>query len=375
MLNIRALAFVAVSVGQPAAAQEFRLIATNRATELPYEFTQVSKVSELRDGRVVVLDRLVGEVRLVDLGSGRTEVLGRAGDGPREYRAPLELIPLGGDSVGIYDDANVRILVITPAGTLAGFVSPWSMAEGTRLGGFVGDGRGFLYGEQRGRSSDDSASLYRWRAGSPNAEFVTRIHRPLPAGAIPMGQGVVRPGSFARPSTANLWAVAGTGSLAIAVFEPYHVVITAASGQRITGAPIRYVRTPVNDSVKRAFFADRPKAVTGMIVNSKTGQKTVTREPVFPIDPSTVTWAKEVPPFRGDGLVAFAPDGNLWIQRTTFGREGGRYDIIGADGALVDRVRLPEGHRVVGFGRDVMYVVRRDADDLEFLQRRPVPTR
>jgi len=59
-------------------------------------------------------------------------------------------------------------------------------------------------------------------------------------------------------------------------------------------------------------------------------------------------------------------------ERTTFGREGARYDLIGPDGALVDRVRLPEGHRVVGFGHDAIYVVRRDADDLEFLQRRPL---
>jgi hypothetical protein len=80
-----------------------------------------------------------------------------------------------------------------------------------------------------------------------------------------------------------------------------------------------------------------------------------------------------VPPFRASAFVAFAPDGKLWIQRTTFGREGARYDLIGPDGALVDRVRLPEGHRVVGFGRNAMYVVRRDSDDLEFLQRRPLP--
>lgn len=374
MQNFRVVAFVAVSLGHPAAAQEFRLIAADRATELSYEFTQVSKVSELGDGRVVVLDRLVGEVRLADLRSGRTEVLGRTGDGPREYRAPLELIPLGGDSVGVYDDANVRILVIRAAGTLGNLISPWSMAEGTRLGGFVGDGRGFIYGEQRARTSDDSASLFRWRAGGPNAEFVARIHRPPPAGSIPMGGGAVRPGSFERPSARNMWAVAPTGAVAIAVFEPYHVVLHAATGQRVTGEPIRYERTPVNDSVKRAFLADRPKAV-GMIVDGKTGKKTVTREPVFPIDPSTVTWAKEVPPFRGDAFVAFAPDGMLWIQRTTFGREGGRYDIVGPDGKLVDRVRLPEGHRVVGFGRAALYLVRRDADDLEFLQRHPLPKR
>ena len=74
----------------------------------------------------------------------------------------------------------------------------------------------------------------------------------------------------------------------------------------------------------------------------------------MPLDASSITWTAEVPPFRGNAFVAFAPDGKLWIQRTTFGREGARYDLIGPDGALVDRVQLPGGHRVVGFGRDAM---------------------
>jgi hypothetical protein len=96
-----------------------------------------------------------------------------------------------------------------------------------------------------------------------------------------------------------------------------------------------------------------------------------TRSPA--LNPASMNWLDEVPPFRGDAFVAFAPDGTLWIQRSTFGDEGARYDLVDRDGAVIDRVRLPEGHRVVGFGRDVLYVVRRDADDVEYLQLRPYP--
>lgn len=67
--------------------------------------------------------------------------------------------------------------------------------------------------------------------------------------------------------------------------------------------------------------------------------------------------------------------GCCWIQRATFGREGARYDVAGPDGVPVGRVDLPEGHRVAGFGRDALHVVRRNADDLEFLQLRPRPRR
>jgi hypothetical protein len=355
-------------------AQETRLMASGApAAELPFEFTQVSEMFELRDGRVLVLDRLQGEVRLADLRTGRQQLMGRIGDGPREYRAALELVPLGGDSVGVYDDANVRILIVTGAGTLGGFVSPFSSADGTRIGGFVGDGSGWIYGEQRARSSDDSASIFRWRAGEPVAKLVTRIHRPLPDGAVAMGQGTVRPGSFARPDTRNLWAVGVDGRVAVAVFRPYHVLFTSRSGEKVVGPEIAFRRLEMNDSLKTAFLGEREKAVTGEIFNPATGQKTILREPVFPVDPSTITWARELPPFRGNAFIAFAPDGKLWIQRTTFGREGARYDIVDREGKLVDRVHLPEGHRVVGFGRNEMYVVRRDANDLAFLQQRPLP--
>jgi hypothetical protein len=375
-ISLSLLVAVAVTLPHRSAAQEFRLIASGRpAAVSPHEFTQISQIFELRDGRVVVLDRLLGEVRIADLSSGSNVLVGRVGDGPREYRQPLKLIPLGGDSVGVYDEGNVRVLVITATGAVGGFVSPFSSADGTRIGGLYGDGRGFIYGEQRARSSDDSASLFRWPIGSPNATFVRRIHRPAPEGAVSLGSGLVQPGSFARPGTRNTWAVASNGTLAISQFNPYQVILTSTSGRQVVGPVIPYERVPVNDSVKRAFLAGRPKAVTGVIVDPKSGRKTTVTEPVLPRDPATVTWAKEVPPFRDDAFVAFSPDGLLWIQRTTFHREGSRYDIIGPAGTLVDRVALPEGHRIIGFGRNAMYLVRRDADDLEFLQRWPFPNR
>lgn len=72
-------------------------------------------------------------------------------------------------------------------------------------------------------------------------------------------------------------------------------------------------------------------------------------------------------------MVAFDSRGTLWIQRVTFGMEGGRYDLVDSTGRRFDSVRLQSGLRVVGFGREVMYVVRRDHDDLEHLQRVPLP--
>ena len=360
----------------PVHAQDARPIASGPpSAELPYEFTKVAQVYELRDGRVLVLDQADAIVRLANLASGASSVLGETGAGPGEYRSPQYLVPLGGDSVGVYDDAALRFLVVHGEGELGGFVPALAQGDGARVGGFVGDGRGWLYGEMSSRPTrSDSAQLFRWRVGEPNAQLVGKIARPVPEGAVAHESGVVRPGSFARPDTRNMWTVDGSGRLAIAVFRPYHVEFISASGQRVVGKTSPHRVLAMTDSVKQAFLAERAMtAVSGMVTDSRTGRTTAISGISMPMDASSITWATEVPPFRGNAFVAFAPDGKLWIQRTTFGREGARYDLIGPDGSLVDRVRLPEGHRVVGFGRDAMYVVRRNADDLEFLQRRPLP--
>ncbi len=46
-----------------------------------------------------------------------------------------------------------------------------------------------------------------------------------------------------------------------------------------------------------------------------------------------------------------------------------RYDLFDAAGRLKSRVELPPRRRIVGFGERYTYVVHRDDDDLEYLER------
>ena len=368
----------------PAPAQDARLIAADPPpAELPYEFSQINAVFELRDGRVIVLDRLEGNVRLADLKTGLSSMLGRLGEGPGEYRMAHALIPLGGDSVGVVDGAQRRVLVITSSGSVGGFVSPMASHPTTRalIEVRTGDGLGWLYGSdspvQRNAGGtlqfSDSSPILRWQPKTETAKIIVRYYNPPPPGASIIAPGYVvhSPGVVPALFPVTMWTVGPDSRVAVVSGSPYRVHFMEADGNRRTGPVIPFAKVAVNDSVKNAYQSDlaRPQIV---VLYEKGGVATTTTRAVPPMIKIT-NWAAEVPPFRGDAFVAFDARGILWIQRTTFGREGGRYDLIGFDGALVDRVRLPEGHRVVGFGRGVMYVVRRDADDLEFLQRRPMP--
>jgi hypothetical protein len=67
------------------------------------------------------------------------------------------------------------------------------------------------------------------------------------------------------------------------------------------------------------------------------------------------------PPFFAGSVRADA-DGNLWVRTipTTAIAGGPVYDVVDSNGALVERVQLPENRTIVGFGKGVVYMVHRD---------------
>lgn len=83
---------------------------------------------------------------------------------------------------------------------------------------------------------------------------------------------------------------------------------------------------------------------------------------------SGVMSASDLPDYRppfNNGAVRADADGNLWIRpsppKPTPG--GAAYDIVSKDGELTDRLQLPQGYNLVGFGRGkVVYLSMRDAN-------------
>jgi sugar lactone lactonase YvrE len=70
------------------------------------------------------------------------------------------------------------------------------------------------------------------------------------------------------------------------------------------------------------------------------------------------------PPFA-TGSVRADLDGNLWIRTNQARRVPGGpiYDIVSREGKLVDRLQLPPGYQLIGFGRGkVVFVTMRDRE-------------
>ena len=70
------------------------------------------------------------------------------------------------------------------------------------------------------------------------------------------------------------------------------------------------------------------------------------------------------PPFAAAGSVRADADDNVWIRTTAkrAGAIGGAiYDVVNRKGEVVDRVQVPAGRTIVGFGKGgVVYMMGRD---------------
>jgi hypothetical protein len=85
-------------------------------------------------------------------------------------------------------------------------------------------------------------------------------------------------------------------------------------------------------------------------------------------DPADMDWPAVKPPFEAS-QIRFAPDGSLWVQRYVKHGAPTVVDVFDREGRLVRQVAYPAGRRFLGFGIGVVYLVHKDADDLEWLER------
>ena len=124
VLAAAALLPAAPLLAQRAPAAPFTLTLARPDAEHAEPYTMIGGVRELRDGRVVVADRVEKVVHLIDLASGTARRVGAEGGGPNEYRMPMSALAMPGDSTLIFDAGNMRYLVVSPDGEVARAFTP-----------------------------------------------------------------------------------------------------------------------------------------------------------------------------------------------------------------------------------------------------------
>ena len=96
-----------------------------------------------------------------------------------------------------------------------------------------------------------------------------------------------------------------------------------------------------------------------------------------PFDPADITFG-EFPAYKppmpsGNNVAMFDGNGNLWVERTsTHGDAVTHYDVITEGKGLIARMILPIGTRLLGFGRNAVYLARPD-EGSDWLERYAMP--
>lgn len=382
MRSILALSLVLVPVS--VLAQTVQTVKIPRPTaEFAEPFSEIRSLRELSDGRIIVVDGKDFTVQLVNLGARTASVIGRTGSGPGEYRWPGNLYPLPGDSTLLHDVAGGRLLIIRPDGKPGDIYDPnrnYVDDERGRATRFILraiDAAGRLYAEAQpirvGADGKlelaDSSAVVRLDRATGKRDTVAMIPQRHDANARLMGGSVItQPRMYAFPAWDH-WVVAPDGRVAMITFEPYRVSYATPDRRRVEGPPIPYTRVPVDNALKEQHLAERSAPRPAMRSDGKGGSSMVMMRPPGR-DPTE--WPDHLPPYLGSAVVA--SDGAVWIPRAVAAGKPPLYDIIDGNGRLVERVELPPRHKLVGFGNGTMYLVRLDDDDLQYLQRYPLPT-
>lgn len=386
-------------------------------------FGLVSSVRQLPGGQVLVND--VSRRKLVLLDSAlqlQAVVADSAGTSGNAYSGHIAgLIPFRGDSTLFVEPQSLSMQVIDPTGRIGRVMSVPSSNDALALAGMQGtpgfDASGRLVYrtsprfQMRGGPGaappqlPDSAAIVRVDLATRAVDTVGFIRTPR----VNMQMERSEDGRVTRRSQLNPlpvvddWAVLADGSVAFIRGRDYRVEVFGADGTRRVSqkVPFEWQRLTEEDKVafidsvraqreRMAAAADSARGEPAAVGAAGGGAApnmsvtTVTSGPPGAGERRTVTAAAGGPPGRGRMNVTFVDpgelpdykpaffansvradaDGNMWVRtiptRATPG--GPVYDVINGSGELVDRVQVPAGRTIAGFGAGgVVYLVSRGA--------------
>lgn len=374
----------ATVIAFPAAAQvPTRDVAAPTAT-FAEPFTRIMGLRELSDGRVVISDMTERHVSILDFDAGSMRQIGRTGGGPGEYESPGGLIALPDDATMLVDFGNMRVGLITSAGRLT---DTWPMmsGEGGLRNPSGADTDGNLYYSSMGSISlgrgsnieiPDSSPVYRWDLEHDTTEPIASLFADRATSGEPIR--LSRSGGAMRISGVSLrpfrrqdgWAVAPDGSVAVVRATEYRVEWHRPTGMT-RGPVIDYEPVRIDQAEKEAWAEARSNmsAMFSVASSSTSSGGGGMRMQMPRPDLDEVEFPETKPPF-GDNAVHISPNGRLWVERLQrHDADRPLYDVFDERGQLIERIRLPAGRDVVGFGNNTIYAVMTDESDLQWLER------
>lgn len=391
----------------------------------PREVPIIDGLYEIAGGRVIVNDQARRQLVVFDAELARVTVLADSnGTGGWKYPgSKTMLIQYLGDSTLFVDPEARSFVLVGPAGTRGRIVAPPRVQDLNYMfnNGAGVDARGrLLYHaflgfpaivQRRPRATagsqqsclgttalrSDSATLLRADFDTRRVDSVTKFKTPHPvrargtldsAGKLLCAYQQFDP---VGPSV-DSWVTTSTGEVAIVRGFDYHIDWIAADGSPGASPKLPFDWRRVTDDDKQLRAATARKTLdslaaagwgpmlrqctitSGGSLTNVVPSREVAELPAgsngcasIPVTVEIIPAADMpdyIPPIRA-GTVAADRDGNVWLLPTTSlaatAGAGPVYDVVNRTQGLVERVRLPLGRQIAGFGRGgVVYLTWRD---------------
>lgn len=358
-------------------------------------FGSIFSVRELADGKVLVNDGRSRQLVLVDSALGNwTVILDSVASSGRGYGPRASpIIPYLGDSTFFVDGASRTLLILGPTGAIARVASPPKPNDLSGLAYATSgiDSKGNLLYVVRERIKDDPS--YRSRQDSAaivRANFDTRTVDTL--GRVKLADGEVETDTLINGrsiitriinplKSVDEWAVLSNGTIAMVRGGDYHVDFLRPDGPALKGPKLPFDWKRLTDADKQALIDSAhaaheaeakdtlgmPEVVTASaLAASRTGGAALrksTAPKLIKLEAPISEIADYWPPIR-QGAAKADQDTNLWILPTTTAQsKSGEliYDVVNDKGELFERVRVPLGKSIAGFGKSgVVYLMYRD---------------
>lgn len=363
-----------------ASAQALRL--TKPAVRLSHQFSVISGFRELADGAVLVSDGIDDVLLRINLSTQRIDTVGRAGQGPGEYRSPDALFALPNGATLMVDLGNARLASYDAAGR---YRESFPIVQG-QPGSAPGpipmvipraiDGQGRIYFQPPPFDPRaDSGAIVRWDRSASRFDTVARVR--LPALVTKSSGGPNSRRMSQRPPpypSQEAWTAGPDGRVAIVRAPIYRVDWIAANGARVVGKPVSTTPVPVRDPEKKEYLAEQATNGLSVSVSNVNGQVsmqfrrgTANRDDDDEADLSGPEWPSTKPAVTG--VLSVAPDGRLWVERSVAAGAPRIYDVVGPAGEVQTTVTLPPGRRLLAVGAHGLYARQLDSDGISYLER------
>jgi hypothetical protein len=343
------------------------------------QLTSISQTRALPGGRVLLYDIRAQRVVMFDSTLKHMTVVVES---TPELGA---LIRYHGDTTLSANLAQVSLAVIDPAGRI---VRTMAIPDPRNMLGFIGGPYGSPGFDARDRlvyaampprptvqppvALADTAPIIRFDLATRGRDTVAMLHVP-PARFAPR---TIRAGkdtstmlwrALDPTPTTDDWAVLSDGTIAVVRGQDYHVDMINANGAVTAGPKIPFTwqrlstedKSAIIDSTRNAMaareaaaLAARAAALAKADSTALGGQRRVADRIGIIVTFPLVT-IDEMPDYRPafeQGASRADVDGNLWVRTSKFVDGGAVYDVIDRRGVLVDRVSVPQGRIIAGFG-------------------------